>query len=76
MSALEIYMWGVCAGAVVGVPCGLIAWRNGLPLVSGRVDVFRPTNVMDLVGGILCYALMWPYLLFLGVFAVRKKLKP
>lgn len=76
MSALAIYMWGVCAGAVVGAVCGLMAWRNGLPLVSGSVDVFRPTNVVDLVGVILCYALMWPYLLFLGVFAAGKKLKP
>jgi hypothetical protein len=75
MTAIDVYLWGLGGIAAVAGVCGLLGWRNGMPFVSTERNGIHPNDVIDLVGTILCYGVVWPYLLFLGGCALWQRLR-
>jgi hypothetical protein len=74
MTVITIYLWGVGIGAVIAVLCGIVGWRNGVPLATYRSNEARSNDVVTGVGELICFALVWPYLALLGTYSLWKRL--
>jgi hypothetical protein len=71
MTVFTIYCWGVGVSTTIGVAMG---WRKNMPLISNhRSDLLPPKDVIELVGVMLCFALVWPYLVVLKAYALWKR---
>lgn len=75
MTPISVYLWGLSVGAVGATAFGAVGLHNGMPLISDDRNILPPKNVVYLVGTVLCCALVWPYLLFIGAYALWARLR-
>jgi hypothetical protein len=74
MTFIDVYLLGIEVIAALAVVLGVIGWRNGMPFVSAERNGSRPNDGIELIGTMLCYALVWPYLFLLGGYALWRRL--